>query len=237
MSFLTKQYIPKHMKLTLNVFAMQPDVGKEEFWFEGGKIANYLGFEEPFSAIMKHVPREYRKSLGELRKQRPLNAPPAAMPHDFFILEPGVFFLAAASKNQIHAGQFTKWIHEELVPPLRIQLMNSYFMESRKDEYINKEGWIYLAVTPNSLENNIYKLGQTGNLKKRLLNLNDNCLTHEEFQFIGVWECAERESMEKELYRFLEKYHFEKRFFKFDTEEMALSIVGETIRTISTGLV
>ena len=94
---------------------------KNEPWFVGKDVAEILGYAEPRRAVIQHVDKEDRKSLG--RKDWGDLCPNLwANPYDFtnkaVVNESGVYALIFGSKMP-NAKRFKHWVTSEVLPAIR----------------------------------------------------------------------------------------------------------------------
>ena len=93
---------------------------KNEPWFVGKDVAEILGYAEPRRAVIQHVDKEDRKSLG--RKDWGDLCPNLwANPYDFtnkaVVNESGVYALIFGSKMP-NAKRFKHWVTSEVLPAI-----------------------------------------------------------------------------------------------------------------------
>lgn len=94
---------------------------KNEPWFVGKDVAEILGYAEPRRAVIQHVDKDDRKSLG--RKDWGDLCPNLwANPYDFtnkaVVNESGVYALIFGSKMP-NAKRFKHWVTSEVLPAIR----------------------------------------------------------------------------------------------------------------------
>lgn len=139
MSIVRKKFvIDKTSSFECYILVINNSKGKEEFWFKGRDIAEFLEYRRPHKAIIDHVKLKWKSSWLKLKKflkEEPTDIPYNWQLHTIFIAVPGLFALITRSKKP-EAEKFTDWICEEILP----------YMQT-------KETYISPNISPNNISN------------------------------------------------------------------------------------
>lgn len=151
-------------------------------WFNARDIIIYLGYKSVKETIRKHIDKEDKIKLRNIKAENKIKK----HHHSVYINESGLYSLLISSRLK-KAKEFKKWITGDVIPSIRkhgyYKLKNKYKSEIKeinrqikqlekqnerlkrnlKKEKYPKGGLVYVM----ELENEMYKIGITKNLKKR----------------------------------------------------------------------
>lgn len=87
-------------------------------YLKGYDVAKALGYAEPKNAVKKHVDKEYKSTLEELRRGLKRSPSEGDHPHTIYITEPG-FYAHVFKSNLKMAKEFQNWVFSFVLPTLR----------------------------------------------------------------------------------------------------------------------
>lgn len=200
-------------------------------WFKAKEIAKFLGYVNSTKAIQDNV-SEFNKIMWfkipstTLQPEIPSNW----HPNTIFINEAGLYELMLRSKLKC-CKHFQNWVTSEVLPSLRDasqkKLIENYInvAEFEKKENLNKSGYVYLATTSHLEKLNIYKIGSSFDVEKRMIQL--NTASPFDWYILKTFETKNKLQSEFNIHISLIDYNFKREFFKFSSSEEAIQIVED----------
>nr|WNA17495.1 bro-e [Alphabaculovirus mabrassicae] len=143
------------------------DNDKVQFWFAAKEFATCMGYERPDLVVSK-VDKNYQKKFEEFNI--PLDITSLIHPHTVFVNKAGLVQMITKCKLK-NADKLQKWLYEEVFPKI-----DGSFIEDaaeRLNNCLNTEiGVFYVVSNEQYHERNLYKIGKTVNISKRINQLN-----------------------------------------------------------------
>lgn len=215
-------------------------------WFYGNEIAELLGYERPRDAIKKHIKEKYIINFENILCSSKTTLPNSIQNITKFTNEFGLYQLIMKSKLPI-AETFQDWVFEEVLPSIRkhgeytlsekfkkqLELKDKELEQAKKQTlqiqtYINntrivetKDEWIYIATTKQYAAYNIFKIGSTTRITKRISDYQTGRHQNDNYYYCyarQVYNSKDLDfSIKKSLYHFLCKKNSELYCLYFDS--------------------
>nr|AIL25193.1 bro-e [Mamestra brassicae multiple nucleopolyhedrovirus] len=138
-----------------------------QFWFAAKEFATCMGYERP-DMVIERIDVIYRKKFEEFNI--PLDITSSIHPHTVFVNKAGLIQMITKCKLK-NADKLQKWLYEEVFPKI-----DGSFIEDaaeRLNNCLNTEvGVFYVVSNEQYHERNLYKIGKTVNILKRINELN-----------------------------------------------------------------
>ncbi|KAJ8670201.1 hypothetical protein QAD02_001460 [Eretmocerus hayati] len=159
-------------------------------------------------------------------------------PDDVFVSEYCLYEILGPSSNPV-AREFRRWLASEFLPRVRYNHSINEYIRQRTDfeeslgyglDY--SSGVVFLTTTPEYKEKNIYVIGFTKDLHRRIRSLNRMCvLDRNKFEILQCWETYDGRESEREIYAALVDKRLEGTdgFFTFDNEEEAKNMLSKVM--------
>lgn len=158
-------------------------------------------------------------------------------PRTKFINMQGIYELTAHSKMP-KAKAFWFWIMEELLPQTRDPLFNYHEWCINNQELLNKFketklGAVYVATNNTLAADQIYKIGMTRHLKKRLSNLNSGSI--HEFFYVFNFKTVHYKKLEKYLHSKFANQNVVRELFVLSNNDLSelLDVCNEFVSNIT----
>lgn len=227
----------KHINIDNNlsfdcwVFSANNKNSVNEFWFRTNDIVEFINYKDT-KIILDCVHQDWKCTWEDLKRihknyyvlsvvrleESPFNWTSDTM----FITEPGLYTLLnyAGSPKDMILG---KMMLTKVLPALR--------QEAHQNSSTNDcSGFVYLASTPNYLMQNIYKIGYTMTLQKRLDGFNAVC-SDDFYKYIAAWPIDDLRKMDEFGFITLRPYQLPNGFYQFKSESEAMTCL-ESLTTI-----
>lgn len=154
-------------------------------WIHANNFIYALGYKDVRDVIKKQIGKEYKKEINKIDFEGQIKGHPQTL----YINEAGMYKLILTSKMP-KAKKFNEWVTKEILPSIRkygsYKMQKEYknqmnglmeklnylenenkklVREMRKEKY--PEGGIVYAIDYSDKENEIYRIGMTGDMNKR----------------------------------------------------------------------
>nr|WHN38779.1 bro-e [Mamestra brassicae multiple nucleopolyhedrovirus] len=143
-----------------------------QFWFAAKEFAICMGYDKPQAAFEK-VNINYRRKYKELIQPCDIDVNNVAyviQPHTVFVNKAGLVQMITKCKLK-NADKLQKWLYEEVFPKI-----DGSFIEDAAERLNNcpntEIGVFYVVSNEQYHERNLYKIGKTVNILKRINQLN-----------------------------------------------------------------
>nr|QNH90603.1 bro-g [Mamestra configurata nucleopolyhedrovirus A] len=143
-----------------------------EYWFAAKEFARCMGYDKPQAAFEK-VNIDYRRKYKELIQPCDIDANNVEFvthPHTVFVNKAGLVQMITKCKLK-NADKLQKWLYEEVFPKI-----DGSFIEDAAEQLNNcpntEVGVFYVVSNEQYHERNLYKIGKTVNISKRINQLN-----------------------------------------------------------------
>ena len=179
-------------------------------WVNANNLASALGYKDPKEAVRTHTKEKDRKELHSIK----CSAKPKGQPRAMYLSEAGMYKLVVKSKMK-KAEVFSNWVTEEVLPSIRkygiyklkqniehdkIELLDKINCmeeemkvlkkELKKDKY--PDGGYAYAVDFSTKEKEIYRIGSTDDLAKRIKQYNTHSPYKREYVVTEENDCPVR---------------------------------------------
>lgn len=146
------------------------DNDKVQYWFAASEFARCMGYQRPDNIILEKIDLKYRK------KYHTFNLPlhgvitSSIHPHTVFVNKAGLVQMITKCKLK-NADKLQKWLYEEVFPKI-----DGLFIQDAAEQLNNcpntEVGVFYVVSNEQYHEQNLYKIGKTVNISKRINQLN-----------------------------------------------------------------
>lgn len=141
-----------------------------QFWFAAKEFAKAMGYERPDNIIHEKIDVKYRRKFIDFKCPDTIqDASLTIHPSTVFVNKAGLFQMITTSKLK-NSTQLQKWVYEEVFPKI-----DGTFIEDAVQHLNTSEkelGVFYVVTNEQYHERNLYKIGKTINMDKRLTQLN-----------------------------------------------------------------
>lgn len=201
---------------TLSLYSFHDENGI--LWMQAKPFAQALGYNKPADAIINNIKDiNYRTTEDvNLMKWIPSNW----QPHTKFINESGLYQLIMRSKMP-NAIAFQVWVCSEVLPALKNPMIKFQTWLENHPEYADfpqAVGFIYVATNERLKAENIYKIGMTGSLDARLIQLNTS--SPDDFSYVYTFSSAHYQELEKYLHNEFALYKVRREFFTLNADDL-----------------
>ncbi|AFL64964.1 bro-e [Mamestra brassicae multiple nucleopolyhedrovirus] len=142
------------------------DNDKVQFWFAASEFARCMGYQRPDNIILQKIDLIYRKKFEEFN----ILLHTSTHPHTVFVNKAGLVQMITKCKLK-NADKLQKWLYEEVFPKI-----DGSFIEDAAERLNNcpntEIGVFYVVSNEQYHERNLYKIGKTVNISKRINQLN-----------------------------------------------------------------
>ena len=177
----------------------------EKLWINANDLVEALEYKDIKSAIREHVDKEHKKY------KKDINNKLKGQPNAIYLSEAGMYKLILTSRMKI-AKQFSKWVTDEVLPSIRkygtyklqqktvkehidlITKLNILEEENKnmkaqlkKEKY--PEGGLVYVIDYSTKNNEIYRIGMTGDMNKRKQVYDTHTLNSNEVVYMMNSDC------------------------------------------------
>lgn len=195
-------------------------IEEDKVWFKSKEVALVLQYSDTKKAVCNNVEKDCRQTWKCLTSDKNISTPSNWQPKTIFINEAGLYQLMLRSRKP-EAIAFRRWVTMDILPELMRESFNKYISIGRQQFDISDDsgGYIYVAATPSSLKESIYKIGTTKNIANRLTTLHTS--THEMYSFHQIIYFKRNGHRAEQM---LHKQHYIREFFYLSQYDLLFKI-------------
>ena len=146
------------------------DNDKVQYWLAASEFARCMGYQRPDNIILEKIDLKYRKKYYTFNLPLHGGITSSIHPHTVFVNKAGLVQMITKCKLK-NADKLQRWLYEEVFPKI-----DGSFIEDAAEQLNNcpntEVGVFYVVSNEQYHERNLYKIGKTVNISKRINQLN-----------------------------------------------------------------